>query len=63
MLQQLCWQRDSAVRDQAVANILAARKRKARELLVFRVPRLNWQAEHFTVVPPSHGATIDKAHE
>ena len=40
--------RDSAVRDQAVANILAARKRKARELRVFRVPCLNWQAEHLT---------------
>ena len=38
--------RDSAVRDQAVTKILAARKRKARELRVFRVPRLNWQTEH-----------------
>ena len=39
---------DSAVRDQDVTKILAARKRKARELRVFRVPRLNWQAEHLT---------------
>ena len=38
--------RDSATRDQAVTKILAAGKRKARELRVFRVPRLNWQAEH-----------------
>ena len=40
--------RDSAVRDQAVTKILAERKRKARELRVFRVPRLNWQVEHRT---------------
>ena len=38
--------RDSATRNQAVTDILAARKRKVRELRVFRVPRLNWQAEH-----------------
>ena len=40
--------RDSAVRDQAVSKILTARKSKSRALRVFRVPRLNWQAEHFT---------------
>ena len=39
---------DSAVTDQAATKILAARKRKARELRVFRVPRLNWQAGHLT---------------
>ena len=37
---------DSATRDQAVTNIVAARKRKTRELRVFRVHRPNWQAEH-----------------
>ena len=40
--------RDSAMRDQAVAKILAPQKRKAREMLVFRVPRLNWQVKHRT---------------
>ena len=39
---------DSAARDQAAAKILAARKRKAHELRMFRVPHLNWQAEHLT---------------
>ena len=39
---------DGAVRNQAVTKIMAARKRKARELRVFRVPHLNWQAEHFS---------------
>ena len=37
---------DNTVRDQAATKILTARKRKARELWVFRVLRLNWQTEY-----------------
>ena len=39
---------DNTKRDDAATKTLAARKRKARELSVFRVLRLNWQAEHLT---------------
>ena len=39
---------DNTARDHAATKILAARKGKARELRVFRVLRLDWQAEHLT---------------
>ena len=39
---------DRAVRELAVTRILAARKQNVRQLRVFRVPCLNWRAEHFT---------------
>ena len=46
VLAALLADRDSATGEQAVTKILTAKKRKARELRVFCVTRLNWQAEH-----------------